>query len=62
MDGYEATRQIRQFNNKVVIIAQTAHALAGDVEKAIKTGCNAHLSKPIEKKKLMSLIQQYFVQ
>ncbi len=62
MDGYEATRQIRQFNNKVIIIAQTAHALAGDVEKAIKTGCNAHLSKPIEKKKLMSLIQQYFIQ
>jgi PAS domain S-box-containing protein len=60
MDGYEATRQIRQFNKDVVIIAQTAYALVGDREKAIAAGCNDYISKPISKDKLRTLIQKYF--
>ncbi|MFA5417338.1 MAG: ATP-binding protein, partial [Bacteroidales bacterium] len=46
IDGYEATRQIRQFNNDVIVIAQSAYALSGDREKALEAGCNEHLSKP----------------
>ena len=46
MDGYEDTRQIREFNKDVVIIAQTAYALYGDREKAIEAGCNDYISKP----------------
>ena len=60
MDGYEATRQIRQFNNEVVIIAQTAYALVGDREKASKAGCNDYISKPIKKQELNALIEKYF--
>ena len=60
MDGYEATRQIRQFNKKVVIIAQTAYALAGDREKALEAGCNDYISKPIRRQELITLIQKYF--
>ncbi|MFA5816218.1 MAG: ATP-binding protein [Bacteroidales bacterium] len=60
MDGYEATRQIRQFNKDVVIIAQTAFALTGDQEKTIAAGCNDYISKPIKKDKLMELMQKYF--
>jgi CheY-like chemotaxis protein len=60
MDGYEATRQIRQFNTDVVIIAQTAYALTGDRETAIEAGCNDYISKPIKKAELMALIQKYF--
>ena len=60
MGGYEATRQIRQFNEKVIIIAQTAYALMGDREKAIDAGCNEYLSKPINKEELRRLIQKYF--
>jgi len=60
MDGYEATRQIRQFNKKIIIIAQTAFALAGDKEKALEAGCNDYISKPINKDKLSGLIQKYF--
>ena len=60
MNGYEATRQIRQFNDKVVIIAQTAFGLSGDREKAIESGCNDYISKPINKDELLSLIQKYF--
>ncbi len=61
LDGHEATRQIRQFNKDVIIIAQTAHGLSGDKEKAIVAGCNAYISKPIRKVELLSLIQQYFI-
>ena len=60
MSGYEATRQIRQFNNEVIIIALTAFALAGDREKAIKAGCNDYISKPVKKDELIGLIQKYF--
>jgi signal transduction histidine kinase len=60
MDGYEATRQIRQINKRVIIIAQTAYALFGDKEKAIEAGCNDYITKPINKDKFLSLIQKYF--
>ncbi|MBE9466746.1 MAG: PAS domain S-box protein [Bacteroidetes bacterium] len=61
MDGYEATRQIRQFNKNIIIVAQTAYGLVGDKEKAIKSGCNEYLPKPIIKSKLFSLIKTYFI-
>ncbi|HEY5590120.1 MAG TPA: PAS domain S-box protein [Paludibacter sp.] len=60
LNGLEATRQIRQFNKNVVIIAQTAYGLSGDREKAIEAGCNDYISKPINKDELLSLIQKYF--
>jgi len=60
MNGYEATRQIRQFNKDLVIIAQTAYALLGDREKAIESGCNDYVSKPILKEELQTLIKKYF--
>lgn len=59
IDGYEATRQIRNINKKVVIIAQTAYAQTGDKEKAIKAGCNDYISKPIMKHELLSLIRKH---
>ena len=60
MDGYEATREIRRFNSKVIIIAQTAFALSGDREKAIESGCNDYIAKPINKAKLIGLMKKYF--
>jgi CheY-like chemotaxis protein/anti-sigma regulatory factor (Ser/Thr protein kinase) len=59
MDGIEATRQIRQFNKDVIIIAQTAYAFAGDSEKAIKAGCNDYISKPINMAVLFELIKKH---
>jgi len=61
MSGYEATRQIREFNKEVVIIAQTAFGLSGDREKAIEAGCNDYLSKPIRKNLLLEMINRYFI-
>jgi CheY-like chemotaxis protein len=60
MDGYEATRQIRKFNSKVMIFAQTAFALGGDKEKAIEAGCNDYISKPIKRDVLIEKIQNHF--
>ena len=60
LNGYESTKQIRQFNNEVIIFAQTAYALMGDREKAIESGCNDYISKPILKDELQALIQKYF--
>jgi signal transduction histidine kinase/CheY-like chemotaxis protein len=60
MDGYEATRQIRQFNKDVVIIAQTAFGLTGDREKAIEAGCNDYIAKPINSNLLKEMIQRLF--
>ncbi|MBV5314575.1 MAG: response regulator [Prolixibacteraceae bacterium] len=60
MDGYEATRQIRQMNKEVVIIAQTAFGLSGDREKAIEAGCNDYIAKPIKNAELRRLIEKYF--
>lgn len=59
MDGYEATRKIREFNKEVVIIAQTAFALDGDREDAINAGCNNYIQKPIIRETLLNLINQY---
>ena len=59
MNGYEATRQIREFNKDVVIIAQTAFGLSGDRQKAIDAGCNDYISKPIIKDLLMAMIQKH---
>lgn len=60
MDGYEATRQIRQFNKEVVIIAQTAYVQGGDREMALEAGCNDYIPKPIEKDKLIIMLHNYF--
>ena len=59
MDGNEATRQIRQFNKDVVIIAQTAFAFSGDKAKAIEAGCNDYISKPINSTSLFELIKKH---
>ena len=59
MDGLEATRQIREFNNQVIIIAQTAYSLTGDRERALEAGCNDYLSKPIRKEELEARLNMH---
>lgn len=60
MNGYEATEEIRKFNQQVIIIAQTAYGLSSDRKNSIDAGCNEHISKPISKEDLQELIQKYF--
>jgi signal transduction histidine kinase/CheY-like chemotaxis protein len=60
MDGYEATRKIREFNKEIIIIGQTAFGFADDREKAINAGCNNYISKPMNRKLLIEMIFSYF--
>lgn len=60
MNGYDATRKIREFNNHVIIIGQTAYGVTGDKEKAISAGCNDYITKPINRNELMEIIGKYF--
>ena len=60
LNGYEATKQIREFNKEVVIIAQTAYGLRGDREKSLESGCNDYIAKPINKTNLQTMIEKYF--
>ena len=62
MDGYEATRKIREFNKNVVIVAQTAFAFESEHEKAEAAGCNDYISKPINRNSLINIIGKYFNQ
>ncbi len=59
MDGHQATKALREKGIKTPIVALTAGAMKGDEEKAIKTGCDAYLSKPIDRTKLIETIQKY---
>ena len=56
MGGYEAVSKIREFNKEIIIIAQTAYALAEDGEKALLMGFSDYISKPIDKNLLVSKI------
>jgi len=60
MNGYEATKQIKSLNKDVIIIAQTAFAMAGDREKAIKAGCNDYVAKPVAIDSMEILYKKYF--
>jgi signal transduction histidine kinase/FixJ family two-component response regulator len=62
MNGYEATRIIRQMNDKtkanITILAMTANAFEEDKREALESGMNAHLSKPIEVDKLIKTLKR----
>jgi PAS domain S-box-containing protein len=60
MDGYEAAREIRKSDQKVIIVAQTAFALAHDQKSAMESGCTDYLAKPIKKEELEKIIHKYF--
>ncbi|MET0466164.1 MAG: ATP-binding protein [Chitinophagaceae bacterium] len=60
MDGYTATRQIRQeLKLDIPIIAMTAHALAGEREKCMSYGMNEYISKPLKEQELFRLISRF---
>ena len=64
MDGYAATRKIREWEKEthrspIPIIAVSANAMAEDVQKSLDAGCTEHVTKPIKKSALLEMIQRY---
>ncbi|RLD88715.1 MAG: hypothetical protein DRJ09_07870 [Bacteroidetes bacterium] len=59
MNGFEATKKIRETNKDIVIIAQTAYALKNDREKTLAAGCTDYIAKPVNKDELIKLIKKY---
>jgi len=63
IDGYEVARRLRSSGKRelktVPIIAVTANALKGDVEKALNAGCDVYMSKPINIRELWARVEAF---
>lgn len=62
MDGYTATRLIRELpppKNNIPIIAITAHAMIGDREKCLEAGMNSYISKPVAAKDVIHILDKF---
>ena len=69
LDGLSATRRIRAWEmkenvslkkaEKVPIYALTAHALKEEVQNSLEAGCNGHITKPIKKNDIISIINKH---
>src|SRR5262249_22267839 len=63
LDGYEPTRGIRSVEagkRHIPIVALTAHAMKDDDAKCMAAGMDHHLTKPLDRKRLMACLDQYF--
>jgi CheY-like chemotaxis protein len=62
MDGFEATRRIRDSEQgsgrRTPIAAMTAHAMTGDRERCLDAGMDDYISKPLQKAELLALLER----
>jgi two-component system sensor histidine kinase/response regulator len=59
MNGYEATRVLKQLSNETPIVALTASAMKEDDEKCVEAGCDGYLAKPIDRRELSRILAKY---
>jgi len=67
MDGFEATRLIRDFESKsdaitrkhIPIIAMTANVFREDIQKCLDAGMDAHIGKPLDMNEIMEVLKRY---
>ena len=61
LDGYAAVRKLRAFPSMqdVPVIAVTANSMPGDRERSLEAGCTDYMSKPIDTRELVRLIEYY---
>jgi len=59
MDGYEATRRIRETHKSMPIIGLSAHAMSGHEQSAREAGCNDYLTKPLNDDLLLDTLKKY---
>lgn len=61
MNGYDATKAIKKSNPNIPIIAQTAYAMPGDEQLALDAGCDAYIKKPIQKDRLIGVVNSFLL-
>jgi len=63
LDGWEATRQLKadEATRLIPVVALTAHAMAGDEERALSAGCDAYETKPVELGRLLLKVESLLV-
>ncbi|MBI9068719.1 MAG: PAS domain S-box protein [Salinivirgaceae bacterium] len=61
MNGFEATKLIKEFRLDLPIVAQTAYTTEEDKEKALSAGCNDFISKPISVETLKEIMNKYLI-
>jgi two-component system, cell cycle response regulator DivK len=61
MDGLELTRQLKADPNRrnIIVLALTAYAMKGDMERALAAGCDGYISKPIDPPTLCSVVEHH---
>jgi len=59
MDGFQATRKIREFNKDILIIALTVRTLDSDRKEAFSAGCNEFIPKPLDENVLFEILNKY---
>ncbi len=62
MDGYEATRRIKELRKDIPVISQSAYAMPGDIDKGLESGMNDYLIKPVKPKVLLSILNKHLNQ
>ena len=59
LNGLEATKIIREYNQEIPIFAMTANAFVDDIQQSLEAGMNAHLTKPLQEEEILEAIHKY---